>query len=231
LFFFHFDSYNRAVSMSVFLDWILELVRILTGSSSHALSQKSLAVKENINISLNVRHHCETRDLKKEKDVVGTIKIFASLHPPTGWLPCDGRVVKIREYPDLFTVIGDVFGGNGKTTFSLPDLRGRVVVGAGKGENLTERDFGHTFGSETVVIDLEHIPLKTSDNLPTHDKSLKRDVSSDNTQENRFVMSSIKGRSTITSEEKPLENVQPSMGMSYIICCVGIHPEDLKDCE
>ncbi len=218
--------------MSDFLDWVLEIVRILTGSSAFSLSQKNTSsVKENININFNISQPCETKDLKKEKDIVGTIKIFASLHHPSGWLPCDGRVVKIREYPDLFTVIGTAFGGNGKTTFSLPDLRGRVVVGSGKGENLTERDFGHTFGSETVVIDLEHIPLKTSDNLSIHDKSLKQETNCDNIQENRFVMSSIKGRSTRTLAEKPLENVQPSIGMSYIICCAGIHPEDLKDCE
>lgn len=220
--------------MSVFLEWILEIVRILTGSISLPSSQKnSLSAKENININLNLNYPPGFHREKKEKDIVGTIKIFAGSHPPVGWLPCDGRTVKIREYPDLYTVVGNTFGGNGKTTFAIPDLRGRVVVGAGKGENLTPRDLGQSFGAETVTIDLDHMPLKTSDNFGTHEKRPKEDLSSIDSrfQDNRFVMSSMKGRTATNVEEKPLENIQPSLGLNYIICCVGIHPEDLKVCE
>jgi len=220
--------------MSVFLEWILEIVRILTGSISLPSSQKnSLSAKENININLNLNYPPGFHREKKEKDIVGTIKIFAGSHPPVGWLPCDGRTVKIREYPDLYTVVGNTFGGNGKTTFAIPDLRGRVVVGAGKGENLTPRDLGQSFGAETVTIDLDHMPLKTSDNFGTHEKRPKEDLSSVDSrfQDNRFVMSSMKGRTATNVEEKPLENIQPSLGLNYIICCVGIHPEDLKVCE
>lgn len=230
----HFPSYNQTVSMSDFLGWILELVRVLTGSVPVPTSQKSSAGKENININVNVSYPHGLEHRKKEKDIVGTIKIFAGSHPPSGWLPCDGRTVKVREYPDLFTVIGDVFGGNGKTTFALPDLRGRVVVGAGKGENLTSRDLGQVFGSETVTIDLDHMPLKTSDNLGILDRASRNsneEKSDDKLLENKIVMSSMKGRTTKSSEEKPLENIQPSIGMNYIICCSGIHPEDLKDCD
>lgn len=219
--------------MSVFLDWVIELVRLLTGSLPVSSTQKNNSLKDNININVNISYpHKEVRE-KKEKDIVGTIKIFAGSHPPIGWLPCDGRTVKIREYPDLYTVVGDTFGGNGKTTFCLPDLRGRVVVGTGKGQNLTPRDLGQSFGAETVTIDLDHMPLKTSDNFGTHEKRSKEDLpSQDNkSQDNRFVMSSIKGRSASSVEEKPLENVQPSLGLNYIICCIGIHPDDLKVCE
>lgn len=226
--------YNQTVSMSVFLEWILEIVRILTGSTCLPSSQKNnLSAKENININLNLNYPQGFHREKKEKDIIGTIKIFAGSHPPIGWLPCDGRLVKIREYPDLYTVVGDTFGGNGKTTFALPDLRGRVVVGAGRGDNLTPRDLGQSFGVETVTIDLDHMPLKTSDNFGVHDKRMKEEhvIAENKQQDNRFVMSSIKGRSATNVEEKPLENIQPSLGLNYIICCRGIHPDDLKVCD
>jgi microcystin-dependent protein len=228
----HFPYYNQTVGMSDFLDWILELVKILTGSRPVSLSQKSDLSKENININVNISYPHKETSKKKEKDIIGTIKIFAGSHPPIGWLPCDGRIVKIREYPDLYTVVGDTFGGNGKTTFALPDLRGRVVVGTGHGNNLTPRDLGQSFGAETVTIDLDHMPLKSSDNFGIQDKRSKEDHVLDNKQQdNRFVMSSMKGRSATNVEEKPLENIQPSLGLNYIICCIGIHPDDLKVCD
>jgi hypothetical protein len=83
--------------MSVFLDWVIELVRLLTGSLPVSSTQKNNSLKDNININVNISYpHKEVRE-KKEKDIVGTIKIFAGSHPPIGWLPCDGRTVKIRE--------------------------------------------------------------------------------------------------------------------------------------
>jgi len=209
--------------MSVFLEWILEILKLLTG---FPVGTKAQLPKENSNFNINIHypnHHPREKD---KKDVIGTIKIFAGHHPPRGWLPCDGRTVKIREFPDLYTVIGSTFGGNGKTNFSLPDLRGRVVVGTGSGENLTPRDLGETFGVETVKLDPDHIPLKSTDSLRITEKD-----GGDLSSENKYVMSSLKGRKAMPEREKPIDNLQPSLVLNYIICCFGIHPDDLQDCE
>lgn len=212
------------------LDWLMEIIRILTGSNlknNHGHVPNvipSLPGGVNINISLHNPPGTIKESKKKDVDVVGTIKIFAGCHAPVGWMPCDGRIVKIREFPDLFTVIGSTYGGNGRTTFSLPDLRGRVVVGTGEGEKLTGRELGAVFGSETVSIDIDHIPLKTTENINKEQKS-----STSEQGPNQFVMSSLKGRQFSPTKEKPLENLQPSMALNYIICCIGVHPDDLGD--
>lgn len=210
------------------LDWLLEIIRILTSSSSPSNKQPpggAPALPGGININISLHNPAHPREIKKkEKDVIGTIKIFAGCHPPMGWLPCDGRIVKIRECPDLYTVIGTTYGGNGRTTFALPDLCGRVVVGTGEGENLTGRELGATFGSETVSIDLDHIPLK-----PTEGMVREKPPAPLEPGPNQFVVSSLKGRQFPATKEKPLENLQPSMALNYIICCAGVHPEDLID--
>src|SRR5687768_12110907 len=60
--------------------------------------------------------------------LVGEIRMFAHANPPEGWLPCDGRTLKIFAHPALFSLIGTQFGGDSKTTFWLPDLRGRIPM-------------------------------------------------------------------------------------------------------
>ena len=77
------------------------------------------------------------------KPMVGEIKIFAGDMLPAGWAFCDGREMKIEHYPDLFTVIGGVYGaGDGEETFNLPDLRGRTVTGIGNNEKIGEVELG-----------------------------------------------------------------------------------------
>jgi hypothetical protein len=79
---------------------------------------------------------------------VGQVMTFAGNYIPEGWLACDGSILNINQYPDLFEVIGDTYGGNGTTTFALPDMRGHTVVGVGQSPGLTERVLGDTGGEE-----------------------------------------------------------------------------------
>ena len=65
---------------------------------------------------------------------MGIIKMFAGSYEPIGWMFCDGRTLSIKNYTALFAIIGTQYGGDGITTFCLPDLRGRVAVGAGMGQ-------------------------------------------------------------------------------------------------
>lgn len=91
---------------------------------------------------------------------IGTVLWFASLTPPAGWLTCDGSEYLIADYPRLYAVIGDTWGEAEENYFKLPDLRGRVPLGAGSGEGLTPREVADTGGEEAhVLIEAE---------MPTH---------------------------------------------------------------
>lgn len=91
--------------------------------------------------------------------ILGEIRAFAgNFAPYPNWLPCDGRLMPVAQYQALFSVIGTAFGGDGRTTFALPDLRGRVPVGAGQGPGLTNRILGSMSGSESVTLNITQIP-------------------------------------------------------------------------
>jgi microcystin-dependent protein len=87
---------------------------------------------------------------------VGEIRIFAGSFAPNGWLSCDGQILPISEYETLFQLIGTTYGGDGQSTFALPDLRGRMPVHQGDGMILAE-----TGGAEQVSITTQQIPAHT----------------------------------------------------------------------
>src|ERR687883_639650 len=87
---------------------------------------------------------------------VGEIRMFGGNFPPAGWAFCNGQLMPISENDVLFTLIGTTYGGDGQTTFALPDLRGRVPVHQGNGFVLAE-----TGGVETVTLTVQQIPAHT----------------------------------------------------------------------
>lgn len=91
---------------------------------------------------------------------LGEIKIFAFDFSPRGHLPCDGRVMSISQNTALFALLGTIYGGNGVTTFNLPDLRGRVAVNQGQTPGMDNYTIGESAGSPTVTL--------MSNNLPPH---------------------------------------------------------------
>jgi len=89
---------------------------------------------------------------------LGEIRMFGGARkPPLDWEYCAGQILNIAEHNDLFSLIGARFGGDGVTTFALPDLRGRVPIGAGQGLGLENRVLGDKVGSETVVLRQDQI--------------------------------------------------------------------------
>jgi microcystin-dependent protein len=92
----------------------------------------------------------------------GSIQMFAGSTAPNGWLICDGSTVSRKTYNDLFKVIGTTFGaGNSNDTFTLPDSRGRVPIGAGTGTSLTARTLGTALGAETTTLATTNLPSHT----------------------------------------------------------------------
>lgn len=89
---------------------------------------------------------------------IGEIRIVPYGTLPSGWLSCDGQSLAIASYPDLFSVIGTLYGGDGVTVFNLPDLRGRTPLGPGQGAGLTNRALGESGGAEAVALALAQMP-------------------------------------------------------------------------
>lgn len=92
---------------------------------------------------------------------VGEIRMFAFGRTPIGWLTCDGSLLSIAQYVQLFQLIGTSYGGNGQTTFAVPDLRGRVPLSQGQGPGLSNRDLAEQAGAETVTFTTAQMPGHT----------------------------------------------------------------------
>jgi microcystin-dependent protein len=102
---------------------------------------------------------------------LGTVVAFAGdpKNAPENWLPCDGRLVKVKDYQTLFLVIGRTFGGNENDgTFALPDLRGRAIFGEGLGAGSKSWELGTSGGSETHVLTVDQLPAHNHD-VRVHD--------------------------------------------------------------
>ena len=84
---------------------------------------------------------------------LGEIRMFALGFTVRGWAPCDGRLLPIAQNAALFSLLGTTYGGDGRTTFALPDLRGRASLGMGHGPGLSDVRIGQTGGHETVTTD------------------------------------------------------------------------------
>src|SRR3981081_3962293 len=89
---------------------------------------------------------------------VGEIRMFAGTFAPAGWMFCDGQLLPISENETLFVLIGTTYGGDGQSTFALPDLRGRVPIHWGTGPNGTAYILAQSFGVETVTLTLPPMP-------------------------------------------------------------------------
>ncbi|MBS1492554.1 MAG: phage tail protein [Bacteroidetes bacterium] len=164
---------------------------------------------------------------------IGEIGLCAFPFAPNGWMLCNGQTLNIADYDTLFTLLGTTFGGNGTTTFNLPDLRGRIPVHQGQGPGLSNYIFGDTTGVETVTLNSTQIPphnhtlaayAGTGSNtdpsagyISQYAEGVKSFGSSSNTTMNSAAVSSIGGNQAHT-------NMQPYLTMNYCIALYGIFP-------
>src|SRR4051812_19628298 len=87
------------------------------------------------------------------------IMIFAGNFAPRGWAFCNGQILSIAQNTALFSLLGTTYGGNGQTTFALPDLRGRVPIGVGQGPGLSSISLGEVGGTENVTLLTTQMPM------------------------------------------------------------------------
>lgn len=170
---------------------------------------------------------------------VGEIRLFAGTRAPENWLLCDGGLVSISDNPTLFALLGTLYGGDGVTTFGVPDLRGRVPIGQGQGPGLTQRVIAQAGGVEAVTLLEANLPahthlIQTSGGAATTatpgSTVTLASTSSSYAQYHSGTVASAQQQELsvqcINSNGAGLahENVMPSMAVTYIIAKYGVFP-------
>ena len=164
------------------------------------------------------------------------IKMFAGNFAPQGWAFCNGQLIAISQNTALFSLLGTTYGGNGQTTFGLPELRGRAPMGAGSGPGLSQRFRGELNGVENVTL--------TASQMPTHSHSALGSPSSgtQGSPAGATWASSTGGRVPpplyqnttntamrtdlvgLAGGNQPHSNLQPYLVVTFIIALQGIFP-------
>ena len=170
---------------------------------------------------------------------LGQIVMFGGNFAPRDWAFCDGQLLPINSNQALFSILGTIYGGDGRTTFALPDLRGRVPVHMGTGPGLQPADIGKRAGQETVTL--------TVLNLPSHNHAATAAVavasgagSTDeaagailtNTGNNFYAaagtadghLGGVTAATANTGNNAPVNNMQPYLVVNFCIALQGIFP-------
>lgn len=161
---------------------------------------------------------------------VAEIRIFPFNFPPTGWAFCDGQLIPISQNTALFSLLGTTYGGDGLSTFALPDLRGRTVMQPGQGQGLSFRDLGETGGSETVTLLQSEIPAHNHQFRVVNDVGLQSSPGNAlPAAANMYVTSNSPNINMAplkpTGGGLPHNNMQPYLTVSFCIALQGIFPQ------
>jgi len=164
---------------------------------------------------------------------IGEIKLFAGNFPPRGWQFCQGQLLSIAQNTALFSILGTTYGGNGQTTFALPDLRGRVPMQPGQGPGLSPRTLGEQAGSETVTLLYNQMPAHTHSLLASNATGVSSTpegyyLAAVDPSELAFATgtNATMGAASIGAAggSQPHNNMQPFLCVNFIIAIEGIYP-------
>jgi microcystin-dependent protein len=161
---------------------------------------------------------------------IGQISMFGGNFAPRSWAFCNGQIQTIAQNTALFSILGTTYGGNGQTTFALPDLRGRVPIHPGQGPGLSNYSLGQQGGTETVTLITQQIPAHNhslvgnntaaNDNLP-NGNALADSAIYTNAAPNAQMNAASIGN---TGGNQPHPNIQPYLCINFIIALSGIFP-------
>lgn len=164
---------------------------------------------------------------------LGQIQAFGFSFPPQGWAFCDGQLISIAQNTALFALLGTTYGGNGQTTFALPDLRGRSMIHAGQGPGLSPIVQGQTGGVENVSILIGNMPahnhsVTVSVNTATGEDAVPTNkiASSTNAFSEDITAGSFLGgvNQQTVGGSQPLAIRNPYLGVYHSIAMQGIFP-------
>lgn len=174
---------------------------------------------------------------------VAEIALFAFNFPPSGWAHCNGQLLPISQNTALFSLLGTTYGGNGSSSFALPNLQGCCLVHPGQGPGLSLRGLGEKSGSETVSLILTEIPAHTHSvqaSLKTGDSSVSTDVTanpienypaastsnlySDTAGAGTMIPLNVDVRLGLAGGSTPHNNMQPYLTINFCIALQGVFP-------
>lgn len=181
---------------------------------------------------------------------IAEIRMFAGNFAPRNWAFCEGQLLPISQNQALFSVIGTIYGGDGRTTFALPDLRGRVSMQPGNGPGLSDRRLGQKGGIETNRLTVSQIPahshtltksggvnvtVNNSDGdvatpggnyLAGHTSGLAYNTNAGGGRNNELsgVTEDLNFTAGNTGGGQSVDNVQPFLCVNYVICLQGVFP-------
>jgi len=169
---------------------------------------------------------------------LGSIIIFAGNFAPRGWQLCAGQLLPISQYSALFSLLGTSYGGNGQTTFALPDLRGRAPIGQGQGPGLSPYSLGQVGGVENVTLNATQMPAH---NHLVNASNTAADQGAPGGNYLAEIVDAVTGNATpiyaatanaqmnaacitMAGGSQPHQNLSPFLCLNYIICMEGIYP-------
>jgi microcystin-dependent protein len=159
---------------------------------------------------------------------VGEIRMFGGNFAPAGWMFCEGQLLPISEYETLFNLIGTTYGGDGQSTFALPDLRGRIPLHMGNGFTLAE-----TGGAEEITLTVQQIPAHSHAFLASSDPATTLNAAGNtlSTTATATPYIQISPNSPLNAQSlspvggsQPHNNFQPYLCVDFIISLFGIFP-------
>lgn len=168
---------------------------------------------------------------------VGEMRMFAGNYAPPQWALCNGQMLSINGNEMLFSLIGASFGGDARTTFALPDFRGRLPIHQGTGTGLTPRVMAQSFGSETVTLLTDQMPshnhtFQATSNIVGQSVPTNNVVGAHNDSDTPYLASpdptkyQVMNTNVMTTigASQAHSNMMPFLTLSFIICLVGLYP-------
>lgn len=173
------------------------------------------------------------QNAQAQESFIGEIRYFAGNFAPRNWAFCDGQLLSIAQNQALFSIIGTIYGGDGRTTFALPDARGRAMLHAGQGPGLSLRQLGVNGGTQTNTL--------TVDQLPAHTHPQRAATAGADSATPQGTLMGGTGRDSIysgaaadavmsgaaigsTGGGRPVTNMQPFVTTNCIIALQGLYP-------
>ena len=173
-----------------------------------------------------------------QEGYIGEIRLFGGNFAPRGWALCEGQLLAISSNQALFSILGTTYGGDGRTTFALPDLRGRSAIQQGSGPGLSTIRLGEKGGTETTTLSVN--------NMPNHDHTVTPNCNTGNgkqtTPKSGFPATVVQGANTAngytadsnatmgatttskTGGGQSFNNRSPFLGLNFIIALQGVYP-------
>jgi microcystin-dependent protein len=165
---------------------------------------------------------------------VAEIRIFACNFAPTGWAQCNGQLLPISQNTALFSLIGTFYGGDGKSTFALPNLQDSVAIHQGQGQGLSNYDLGQQGGSATITLLQTEMPLHTHTlrgNNTLAESGLPANASIARQSFNMFQTNTTQNLTPMSSQDLPIiggslphNNMMPYLVLNYCIAMQGVFP-------